>query len=80
MPEHDRMVFNDLSKDDLASRRSPLVCRLKTINGQDLQAIDPDAQDMSIQFPEDMIITVYQNGIPVTLSLTQLLKPQHKEA
>jgi hypothetical protein len=80
MPEYDRMVFNNLSKEDLASKQSPLVCRLKTVNGQDIQAVDPDAQDMSEQFPEDLIITVYQNGIPVTLSLTQLLTVHNKEA
>lgn len=80
MPEYDRMVFNDLDKEDLASKQSPLVCRLKTINGQDIQAVDPDAQDMSVQFPGDLIITVYQNGIPVTLSLTQLLTVHNKEA
>ena len=41
--------------------------------GNPLQVIDQDAISMSAQFPEEPIITVYQNGAPVTMSVRDLI-------
>ena len=36
-------------------------------------AVDADAAAMSKQYPNEPIITVYQNGIPTTMSVKQLI-------
>ena len=48
--------------------------RLKDDTGASLNAIDVDAAEMSRQFPGIPIITVYQSGAPVTMSVNQLVK------
>ena len=39
-----------------------------------LQAYDHDAMSMSQKFPEEKCLTVYHNGIPETMSVTELVK------
>ena len=39
-----------------------------------LQAYDHDAMSMSQKFPTEPCLTVYQNGIPTTMSVKQLVK------
>lgn len=39
-----------------------------------LQAYDHDAMSMSQKFPNEKCITVYHNGIPETMSVTELVK------
>lgn len=38
-----------------------------------MMPVDHDAMSMSQQFPEESFITVYENGIPTTLSVKQLI-------
>ena len=39
-----------------------------------LQAFDHDAMSMSQKFPNEKCLTVYHNGIPETMSVTDLVK------
>lgn len=48
------------------------VC-LQTDDDQAVVAVDPDAMEMSKMYPTEPIITVYQNGIPTTMSVRQLI-------
>ena len=47
---------------------------LHTSDGSDLCVNDPDAAMMSTQFPAEACLTVYQNGIPVTTTVKQLVE------
>lgn len=47
---------------------------LHTRDGADLCVNDPDAAMMSTQFPAEACLTVYQNGIPVTTTVKQLVE------
>ena len=47
---------------------------LHTSDGSDLCVNDPDAAMMSTQFPAEACLTVYQNGIPVTTTIKQLVE------
>lgn len=49
------------------------VC-LQTEGDQQIVTVDPDAMEMSKMYPNEPIITVYQNGIPTTMSVQQLIK------
>ena len=48
------------------------VC-LQTEDDSQIVAVDPDAMQMSKMYPTEPIITVYQNGIPTTMSVKQLI-------
>lgn len=48
------------------------VC-LQTEDDHQIVAVDPDAMEMSKMYPGEPIITVYNNGIPTTMSVKQLI-------
>ena len=52
------------------------VIRVNFLDGKNriIQSYDHDAMSMSQKFPNEKIITVYQNGIPTTMSVKQLIQ------
>ncbi len=52
----------------LANKNDPYVSQLPQSDGE------KDAMLMSIDCPNEPFLTVYQNGIPLTLSVNELIK------
>jgi hypothetical protein len=49
------------------------VCLETNDDDSAVVAVDPDAMQMSMMYPGEPIITVYNNGIPTTMSVKQLI-------
>lgn len=59
---------------ELPRKRPPVRGFLRTLNGDTVVYSDPDAVEMSEQFPEELIGIFYKNGIPVVMSLKDAIK------
>lgn len=55
-------------------KRPPVRGFLRTQNGDTVVYSDPEAVEMSEQFPEELIGVFYKNGIPVVMSLKDAIK------
>lgn len=71
--EDDKRAYTDLTHEEIESKKSPIRCTLKSITGQSLQIMDPVAESMSKEQPDTPIITVYINGVQMTVPLKSLL-------
>jgi len=60
--------------EELPKSKKAIRGYLRTVNGDRIIYSDPDAAEMSEQFPEELIGVFYKNGIPVVMSLKDAIK------
>ena len=70
-----KSVVTDISVQPVAQPDQQII-RVNFLDSKNhlLQAYDHDAMSMSQKFPNEKCITVYHNGIPETMSVTELVK------
>ena len=70
-----KSVVTDISVQPVAQTEQQII-RVNFLDSKNhlLQAYDHDAMSMSQKFPNEKCITVYHNGIPETMSVTELVK------
>lgn len=70
-----KSVVTDISVASVAQPEQQII-RVNFMDAKNhlLQAYDHDAMSMSQKFPEEKCLTVYHNGIPETMSVTELVK------
>lgn len=70
-----KSVVTDISVQPVAQTEQQII-RVNFLDAKNrlLQAYDHDAMSMSQKFPNEKCLTVYHNGIPETMSVTELVK------
>lgn len=70
-----KSVVTDISVASVAQPDQQII-RVNFLDSKNhlLQAYDHDAMSMSQKFPNEKCLTVYHNGIPETMSVTELVK------
>ena len=69
-------VFKDFTVSRKPQPEEQQIIRVNLLDSDSnfLVPNDADARVMSQQFPEEKCLTVYHNGIPETMSVTELVK------